>query len=1112
MTGNSTANYSYATFFCGTCEQPIRLDSSLLEHQSLEDATGKSFKCFAPLLDQARSFRNLRSTTLRPTRRVLPPEISTSSLERRTTGTNNNNNSAMWRTGVPVQDSFVMLSRSQVNATPSASASSSNLPLQQQDSSQQRGNLSHRLKTAGKLFDLISGVSQVDHPLCQDCADELTIMLEKRLSEVRKERDVYSAYLDKLEVDRESGSEDNKITEHDLAALKEREDQSLRVLKELEDEKVHLKHELELLEAELHELDHLEACYWQDVNEYETELREFQDERDSIQMRQEHTDRQLQNLRRTNVINDTFRIWHDGPFGTINGFRLGRLPSIPVDWSEINAALGQVLLLMDTLTNRLSFTFKTYRLVPMGNFSRIEKIEGDKASYELYGSGDIASVLFYNRRFDIALIALLNCLQQLCELVEHDGAFKLPYRISKDKIGDTSIRHSNLDDTWTKALKFVLINLKWVLAYAWNCDYAVLWTDVLPSLEIANAFASFASSLSAQDDSRFINNAFMVTSALIGAGCGMGQRQATLEGIRMVLSSNGGSDILCDLVGCGISWRANAQKNVIVLTDGDSDLPTNVNYRMTNQSPSTSMCWGSYLYTRDISGNLVENGCSSNLQYEPKWTGSMAFMDSLTSGGPIPTYYRTDSGPISLQQSWYDEIAATAKLIVQNGAIVHLLMQPASDTSSVPALFAPRSQFNGYNEYFRKIGAQTTSANNTQVLQFGDPAVQSMDSDYLNFNPKLTNQNLASVGLNSSLQSSVLSMGGLLRLFNIGDLTTSSTGASRFLNAALSTSLTCSSDNTIYSPPAPSPNPSAIASAASSVAPSPVVTSANPNILASTIVLNSVLPSPVPSTVMASVLPSPIPSTVMSSVLPSPIPSTVMASVLPSPIPSTVMTSVLPSPIPSTVMTSVLPSPIPSTVRTSVLPSLISSAVMTSVLPSPIPSTVRTSVLPSPIPSTVMPSPLLASAKPSIVPSTLVYPSPMTRVSAASAPSSPTPASPSPMSTSVLADSVVIPSSIPATSSSPDASPTPEPSGANVVPIAIGGALGAASIFGASIIYRRSRHHLPGAGGVSAGPARLSTNGHNPLYEGLSSLSENPLYEDPLRKMDFFSSSFADLA
>lgn len=38
----------------------------------------------------------------------------------------------------------------------------------------------------------------------------------------------------------------------------------------------------------------------------------------------------LELLKRTNVLNDAFFISHEGEFGTINNFRLGRLPKIQV--------------------------------------------------------------------------------------------------------------------------------------------------------------------------------------------------------------------------------------------------------------------------------------------------------------------------------------------------------------------------------------------------------------------------------------------------------------------------------------------------------------------------------------------------------------------------------------------------------------------------------------------------------------------------------------------------------------------------------------------------------------------------------------------------------------
>lgn len=77
-------------------------------------------------------------------------------------------------------------------------------------------------------------------------------------------------------------------------------------------------------------------------------------------------------------------------------------------------------------------------------------------------------MLFWNRRFDYALVAFLNCISQLGDYAEsQDSKFRLPYRINKDKIGDVSIKlQFSQDEIWTKALKYMLINLKWLIGFA----------------------------------------------------------------------------------------------------------------------------------------------------------------------------------------------------------------------------------------------------------------------------------------------------------------------------------------------------------------------------------------------------------------------------------------------------------------------------------------------------------------------------------------------------------------------------------------------------------------------------------------------------------------------
>lgn len=92
----------------------------------------------------------------------------------------------------------------------------------------------------------------------------------------------------------------------------------------------------------------------------------------SLKNQLSYTQNQLDRLKKTNVFNTTFHIWHSGHFGTINNLRLGRLPAAPVSWQEINAAWGQTVLLLASLARKIGLKFSKYRLVPYGNHSYIE--------------------------------------------------------------------------------------------------------------------------------------------------------------------------------------------------------------------------------------------------------------------------------------------------------------------------------------------------------------------------------------------------------------------------------------------------------------------------------------------------------------------------------------------------------------------------------------------------------------------------------------------------------------------------------------------------------------------------------------------------------------------
>lgn len=63
-----------------------------------------------------------------------------------------------------------------------------------------------------------------------------------------------------------------------------------------------------------------------------------------------------------------------------------------------------------------------YKIVPLGSSSRIDDLPPGKGQYELHASADLSpGRLLQNRRFNHALVALLDCLRQLLEFGRRTG-------------------------------------------------------------------------------------------------------------------------------------------------------------------------------------------------------------------------------------------------------------------------------------------------------------------------------------------------------------------------------------------------------------------------------------------------------------------------------------------------------------------------------------------------------------------------------------------------------------------------------------------------------------------------------------------------------------------
>lgn len=338
-------------------------------------------------------------------------------------------------------------------------------------------NLSRRLKVTGDLFDIMSGQTDVDHPLCEECTDTLLDHLDTQLNITENECQNYKRCLELLS---HLQVEEEETLLAELRQLNQEEKALVRELEAVEEQRAAVAQDLARTRVQSQQLDTEELRYQKEYSEFKRQQLELDDELKSVDNQMCYCQIQLDRLKKTNVFNATFHIWHSGQFGTINNFRLGRLPSVPVEWNEINAAWGQTVLLLHALANKMGLRFQRYRLVPYGNHSYLESLTDKSKELPLYCSGGLR--FFWDNKFDHAMVAFLDCVQQFKEEVEKgDTGFCLPYRmdVEKGKIEDTggsggsySIKTQfNSEEQWTKALKFMLTNLKWGLAWVTSQFY-----------------------------------------------------------------------------------------------------------------------------------------------------------------------------------------------------------------------------------------------------------------------------------------------------------------------------------------------------------------------------------------------------------------------------------------------------------------------------------------------------------------------------------------------------------------------------------------------------------------------------------------------------------------
>ncbi|KAH9076319.1 hypothetical protein Ae201684P_012805 [Aphanomyces euteiches] len=331
--------------------------------------------------------------------------------------------------------------------------------------------------------------SMLKSPLCHSCDQKLKRRLQEELEKLQQDELVYDNYLlpkcdDNEMANVKSKPKSRSVKLSHISWQDEAEDEAPidldeMTLEELEREEQALVELLQEMDQTSQTLSRNRQLIWECASDLQVVQQDTfgeaafihlvhqftKEERASVGVFSVHASDMLRCLQRYNVFNDAFHIWHDGSFGTINGLRLGRLPSKPVEWTEINAALGQATLLLTTVAQRVNLNFQRIVPVARGSFSKIYIMQDGekKKEYPLFSDGGFLQ----RQKFNMALGYLLECVDEAGQMAKkEDAKTGFPYKIFKGKIGELNIAVGGNDEQWTRALKYLLTHLKWLLAWA----------------------------------------------------------------------------------------------------------------------------------------------------------------------------------------------------------------------------------------------------------------------------------------------------------------------------------------------------------------------------------------------------------------------------------------------------------------------------------------------------------------------------------------------------------------------------------------------------------------------------------------------------------------------
>ncbi|EGZ30250.1 hypothetical protein PHYSODRAFT_553302 [Phytophthora sojae] len=322
----------------------------------------------------------------------------------------------------------------------------------------------------------------VTTPVCKECMDGMVTLIDGQAERARYEKRCFAGFLHNTtssvvhSEDVEQIDDKIRFYENELNALEES-------LKLMEREREVIAQQQEAMHEEEKALIYEEAGLWEQFNGLQLQEAVFREVRDAGTAQIDAMERKGASAKHLNILTDMFVIGYDGAFGTINQFRMGQSASFAVEWNEINSAFGECALLLQTLANMVGMEFSDFKIVPLGSFSKMIRTSNLRMEYCLHGSDQQN---FAESHFNLGLGAWITCLGQLMAFVRaRDASIRLPYKVAKHSIGGYSILFlKNKHKEWTKALKYALTNLKWLLTWVTARGHSISAPNVAASVAV----------------------------------------------------------------------------------------------------------------------------------------------------------------------------------------------------------------------------------------------------------------------------------------------------------------------------------------------------------------------------------------------------------------------------------------------------------------------------------------------------------------------------------------------------------------------------------------------------------------------------------------------------